>query len=320
MASKFRTIPPARMPVKVLKRNTSTTSLANLVRDNVITLTRDYMARDKALNQELREFNSWRTKGSKPANKYSDEQIAVLEARRLVDPKDWTQSRLAKTLGIRVTVIRRLFAKDGPKASRKLTLDDVVAIAAALHVSPSYLLQPNNRQLENDSILQIHGLQKTSFTVGAHTWFYWVNGLAGLDARTNDWYIKRMAELTTIEDATYEEPSNLSPNIELSRIMREAYTSPYSSGVAAFDSFNPEEINLSGPSYIGQPKRLVQPADRERRVFQAVNESFTAFRLGLAHMFKHETTEVTEKAIRWSLGNIGRALATMASNRASKLK
>jgi len=320
VATKVRNIPPARPAIKRLPRTSSSTTLTKLVRDNVITLTREYMARDKASNLELTAFEEWKKKGSKPASRYTQTQIDELESRERFDPKEWTQSRLAKTLGIRTAVVKRIYAKSGPKATKSLSMDDVVTIAIALHVSPSFLLQPNRKQLDENSTLMISGLRTTPFEVSAHTWFLWVHGIAGLDATTNLWYIRRMAEITTLSDAKYDEPSNIIPIHEINRIISDSYTSAFASGVSLLRKFEPEKMKIDKPTYLGGAKRMMQPADRDLRMFQALNDAMTSFRLAVTHMFQHSSETDTEKAIRWSLNNMGNAFAQLAKNRNKPLE
>ena len=278
------------------------------------------MARDKSSNLELDAYEAWKKKGSRPSDRYTKAQIEEFESRKRFDPKEWTQSRLAKTLGIRAAVVRRIYAKTGPKTSKSLSIDDVITIAIALHVSPSFLLQPNKKQLEENSTLEISGLRKTPFQVSAQTWFLWVHGLAGLDASTNLWFIRRMAEITTTPDGDYDEPSNIIPIHEINRIMKDAYVSPFASGVALLRKFDPESISLTEPTYIGTTKRFMQPADRDLTMFQAINDAITTFRLTIAHMFEHRTEQDTEKALRWSLSNMGNAFARLARNRPEKME
>lgn len=315
VATKARNIPPARPPIKRLPRTPSNTTLTKLVRDNVITLTREYMARDKASNLELDAFKDWKKKGSRPSNRYTQAQIDELESRTRFDPKEWTKSRLAETLGIRETVMKRIYAKSGSKTSKSLLMNDVVTIAIALHVSPSFLLQPNKEQLEENSTLKISGLRTTPFEVSAHTWFFWVHGITGLDATTNLWYIRRMAEITTLPDANYDEPSNIIPSHEINRIISSSYTSAFASGLALLRKFEPEKIKIDKPTYLGGAKRMLQPADRDLSMFQALNDAMTSFRLAVNHMFEHSSETDTEKAIRWSLNNMGNAFAQLARNR-----
>lgn len=278
------------------------------------------MARDKASNSELDAYESWKKKGSRPSDRYSKTQIDELESRERFDPKEWTQSRLAKKLGIRAAVVRRIYAKTGPKTSKSLSIDDVITIAMALHVGPSFLLQPNKKQLEENSTLQISGLRSAPYQVSAHTWFLWVHGLTGLNASTNSWFIRRMAELTTLPDGNYDEPSNIIHIHEINRITKDSYSSPFASGVALLRKFDPESISVTEPSYLGATKRSQQPADRDLTMFQAINDAITTFRLTIAHMFEHRTELDTEKALRWSLSNMGNAFARLAKNRPVKME
>ena len=129
-----------------------------------------------------------------------------------------------------------------------------------------------------------------------------------------------MAEITTTPDGDYDEPSNIIPIHEINRIMKDAYVSPFASGVALLRKFDPESISLTEPTYIGTTKRFMQPADRDLTMFQAINDAITTFRLTIAHMFEHRTEQDTEKALRWSLSNMGNAFARLAKNRPEKME
>ena len=102
-------------------------------------------------------------------------------------------------------------------------------------VSPGYLLQPNRKQLENDSTLQIAGLQHDgkSLVINAHQWFLWVHSMGPLSGQSPEEYEVRMSQLTTEEDMKYEQPKEILTGIELNRAVNASYFSPISPGISA---------------------------------------------------------------------------------------
>lgn len=323
MAAPKRTVPPARPPVKKLSKPVSRTSMTKLVRDNINTLTKERMAWDKSHNETLAEFKEWVKKGRKPKDKYSPEMVKILETWEKVSPTRWTQNQLPKTLGISKTVILRVYGSSATKKSDSLHIDDVIPLAVGLGVSPGYLLQPNRKQLENDSILHIAGLQHDgkSLVVNAHQWFLWVHSMGPLPGQSPAVYEVRMSQLTTEEDMKYEQPKEILTGIELNRAINASYSSPISPGISAHEMFHPSlQSEVDGKFFIEDTERKLQPADRELIAFQNKVTFLTFNRRALRLMDEFETEDDIKKAIKWSLNQLGHALAAIAVNRFRKLK
>ena len=320
MATK-KVIPPAKPPVKALARPTSRTTLANLVRDNVLTITRDFMAQDKAHNKMVKDFQAWDKAGRKSSKKYSAAMIESLKNATEVKPTRWTQSNLGKTLGLSITVVRRVFATSASKRTGSVSITDVISLAITLGISPGYLMQPNKKQLENDSVLQLSGLFKQPLKIGAHEWFMWVHSFAPLPNVTNDGYELRMAQIDTVEGMQYEEPKQIFMNIDMDRIAESSYFSPLSPTLSVHEYFFPQlEREVVGRSHLDDAKRELQPADRDLRVLRNKISLMTFVRRAIRLMEDFESEADTKKAINWSLNQMGHALAEIARNRKKKLK
>ncbi len=323
MAAPKRTIPPARPPVKNLSKPVSRTSMAKLIRDNVNTLTKEKMAWDKSHNETLAEFKDWEKKGRKPQNKYSAEMVKLLETWEEVNPNRWTQDQLPSTLGISKTVILKVYGSSKSKTSESIRLSDLIPLAVGFGVSPGYLLQPNRKQLENDSTLYIAGLQHDgkSLVINAHKWFLWVHSMGPLPGVSSEDYEVRMSQLTTEEDMKYEQPKEILTGIELNRAINASYFSPISPGISAHEVFHPGlQSDVDGRFFIEDAKRNLQPADRELAVFQNKVSFMTFARRALRLMDEFETEGDIKKAIKWSLNQLGHSLAAIAVNRIRKLK
>jgi hypothetical protein len=323
MAAPKRTVPPARPPVKKLSRPSSRTSMTKLVRDNINTLTKEKMALDKSHNETLAEFEAWKKNGRKPQDKYSSEMVKILETWEKVNPNRWTQDQLPKTLGISKTVVLRVYGSSKSKTSDSLRISDVIPLAVGFGVSPGYLFQPNRKQLENDSTLHIAGLQHDgkSLVVNAHQWFLWVHSMGPLPSHSPEEYEVRMSQLTTEEDMKYEQPKEILTGIELNRAITASYFSSISPGISAHEMFHPSlQAEVDGKFFIEDTERKLQPADRELAVFQNKVTFLTFNRRALRLMDEFETEGEIKKAIKWSLNQLGHALAAIAVNRLRKLK
>lgn len=321
MAAQKKRIPPARVQLKQLKRNRTKTTLTKLVRDNVNTLTKDLMAQDKQHNKTIAEFKTWDKKGRKPPTKYSPAMIQVIEKMEKADPNRWTQDRLAKTIGLSITVIRRVYASSAAKNSQSLRLSDVMPLAIAFGVSPAYLLQPNRTQLANDSILVIEGMFKTPYEIGAHDWYLWINGLAALPNWNPEYFELRMAQLDTVENMKYEQPKEILTDIEIDRIIDSSYFSDLAPAFSVNEWFYPGLYpEVSGRSHLDDAKREIHPADGQLKALRAKVTFMTFARRAVRLMTEFETESDTKKAIHWSLNNMGHALADMARNRNKPLK
>ena len=323
MAAPKRIVPPARPPVKKLSKPVSRTSMIKLVRDNINTLTKEKMAWDKSHNETLAEFQEWVEKDRKPQDKYSDEMVKVLETWEKVNPNRWTQDQLPATIGLSKTVILKVYGSSKSKTSEFIDLSELIPIAVGLGVSPGYLLQPNRRQLENDSTLHIAGLQHDgkSLVINAHQWFLWVHSMGPLPGQSPEDYEVRMSQLTTEEDMKYEQPKEILTGIELNRAVNASYFSPISPGISAHEVFHPDlQGEVDGKFFIEDAKRHLQPADRELAVFQNKVTFLTFARRALRIMDEFESEGDTKKAIKWSLNQLGHALAAIAVNRLRKLK
>ena len=323
MVAPKRTVPPARPSVKKLSKSVSRTSMIKLVRDNVVTLTKEKMARDKSHNQTLAEFQKWVKKGKKPQNKYSAAMVTNLETWEKVNPNRWTQDQLPKTIGISKTIILKVYGSSESKKSEHIDISELIPLAVGLGVSPGYLLQPNRKQLENDSTLHIAGLQKdgNALKINAHQWFLWVNSMGPLPGQLPEDYEIRMSQLTTEEDMKYEQPREILTAIELNRAINASYFSPISPGISAHEVFYPGlQPEVNGRFFLEYAERKIQPADRELTVFQNKVTFLTFARRGLRLMEEFETEGDIKKAIKWSLNQMGHALAAIAVNRLRKLK
>ena len=323
MAVSKRTVPPALPPVKKLSRPTSRTSMTKLVRDNVNTLTKEKMAWDKSHNETLAEFEAWKKKGRTPQDKYSAEMVKILETWEKVNPNRWTQDQLPKTLGISKTVVLRVYGSSKSKTSDSLRISDVIPLAVGFGVSPGYLFQPNRKQLENDSTLYIAGLQHDGkpLVINAHQWFLWVHSMGPLPGHSPEEYEVRMSQLTTEEDMKYEQPKEILTGIELNRAINASYFSSISPGISAHEMFHPSlQAEVDGKFFIEDSERKLQPADRELTVFQNKVTFLTFNRRALRLMDEFETEGDIKKAIKWSLNQLGHALAAIAVNRLRKLK
>lgn len=321
MATQTKTIPPARVQLKKLKRNRTKTTLTKLVRDNVNTLTKDLMAQDKLHNKTIAEFKAWDKKGRKPPTKYSPAMIQVIEKMEKEDPNRWTQDRLAKTIGLSITVIRRVYASSAAKNSQSLRLSDVMPLAITFGVSPAYLLQPNRTQLANDSILVIEGMFKTPYEIGAHDWYLWINGLAALPNWNPEYFELRMAQLDTVENMKYEQPKEIFTNIEIDRIIDSSYFSDLAPAFSVNELFYPGLYpEVSGGSHLDDAKREIHPADGQLKALRAKVTFITFARRAVRLMTEFETESDTKKAILWSLNNMGHSLADIARNRNKPLK
>jgi hypothetical protein len=320
MATK-KMIPPARPPLKALARPISRTSLAKLVRDNVTTITKDLMTADKSRNQMIKDFQTWNKSGRKDSNKYSAAMIEALENMEEVNKTRWTQSNLGKTLGLSITVVRRVFATSDSKRTGSLSITDVISLAIALGVSPGYLMQPNKKQLESDSVLHISGLFNKPLKIGAHEWFMWVHSFAPLPNVSHEGYELRMAQIDTVEGMQYEEPKQIFTDIEMERIAESSYFSPLSPTLSAHEHFFPQlQRDVIGRSHLDDAKREIQPADRELKAFRNKISLMTFVRRAIRLMEEYESEADTKKAIDWSLNQMGHALADIARNRKKKLK
>jgi hypothetical protein len=297
--------------------------MIKLVRDNINTLTKEKMAWDKSHNETLAEFEEWVKKGRKPQDKYSDEMVKILETWEEVNPNRWTQDRLPATIGISKTVILKVYGSSKSKTSEFIDLSELIPLAVGLGVSPGYLLQPNRKQLENGSTLHIAGLQRDgkSLVISAHQWFLWVNSMGPLPGQSPEDYEVRMSQLTTEEDMQYEQPKEILTGIELGRAINASYFSPISPGISAHQAFYPGlHAEVNGNFFIEDVKRNLQPADRELAIFQNKVTFLTFTRRALRLMDEFETEGEIKKAIKWSLNQMGHALAAIAVNRFRKLK
>jgi hypothetical protein len=323
MAAPKRTVPPARPPVKKLSKPVSRTSMTKLVRDNLNTLTKEKMAWDKSHNETLAEFGKWVKKGRKPQDKYSDEMVKILETWEEVNPNRWTQNQLPTTIGISKTVILKVYGSSKTKKSDSIDISELIPLAVGFGVSPGYFFQPNRKQLENDSTLHIAGLQQDgkSLVINAHQWFIWVHSMGPLPGQSPEDYEVRMSQLTTEEDMKYEQPKEILTGIELQRAINASYFSPISPGISAHEVFYPGlQAEVDGKFFIEDVKQNLQPADRELAAFQNKVTFLTFSRRALRLMDDFETESDIKKAIKWSLNQMGHALAAIAVNRLKKRK
>jgi hypothetical protein len=320
MATK-KMLPPAKPPLKALARPISRTTLAKLVRDNVITITKDLMTSDKAHNKALKDFQAWEKSGRKNPNEYSEATIEALKNFKAVNPTRWTQSNLGKTLGLSTTVVRRVFATSASKRTGSLSITDVLSLAITLGVSPGYLLQPNKKQLENDSVLQISGLFKQPVKISSHEWFMWIHSLAPLPNMTNEGYELRMAQIDTVEGIQYEEPKQIFTSTEMNRIAESSYFSALSPTLSFHEQFYPQlQREVVGRSHLDDANREFHSADRDLKVLRNKISLMTFVRRAIRLMEEYESEADTKKAINWSLNQMGHALADIARNRKKKLK
>jgi transcriptional regulator with XRE-family HTH domain len=321
MAAPKKKIPPARMPVKQLSRNRSKTTLTKLVRDNINTLTKDLMAQDKQNNKMIAEYQAWKKGGKKPPTKYSDAMAQLIENMEKSDPNRWTQDRLAKTIGLSITVIRRVYASTTAKTSESLRLSDIIPLAIAFGVSPAYLLQPNKNQLTNDSLLIIEGMFKTPYEISAHDWYLWIHGISALPNWNPEYFELRMVQLDTVENMKYEQPKEILTDIETNRLIDSSYFSELAPAFSVNEWFYPSMYpEITGRSHLDDAKRELQPADGQLKALRAKITFMTFARRAIRLMSEFETEADTKKAIHWSLNNMGHALADMARNRNKPLK
>jgi transcriptional regulator with XRE-family HTH domain len=321
MATPKKKLPPAQMPRKQLSRSRSKTTLTKLVRDNINTLTKDLMAQDKQHNKILAEFVAWDKSGRKPSAKYSAAIVQIFEKMEKRDPNRWTQDRLAKTIGLSITVVRRVYASTSAKLSDSLRLSDVIPLAIAFGVSPSYLLQPNKTQLANDATLVIEGMFKSPYEIGAHDWYLWISGLAPLPSWNPEYFELRMAQLDTVENMQYEQPKEILTDIEINRLVDSSYFSELAPAFTVNEWFYPSLYpEVKGRSHLDDAKRELQPADGQLKALRAKITFMTFARRAIRLMSEFETEVDTKKAINWSLNNMGHALADMARNRNKPLK
>lgn len=320
MATKKR-IPPALPPQKKLARPVSRTTLNKLVKDNVTTIAKDLMAEDKAHNKMVSDFQAWEQGGRKNPNKYNEAIIHSLKDAEQRDPTRWTQNNIGKTLGISITVVRRVFASSQSKETKHLQLTDIFSLAIALGVSPAFLLQPNKKQLEQNAELHISRLFDKPLKISAHNWFMWIHSIAPMPNISNNYYELRMAQLDTVEEMLYEEPKQILIDPEMSRIADSSYFSSLSPALSVHEHFFPQLYSdVVERSHLDDSKRELHEADRDLKVFRSKITLMTFFRRAIRLMDEFETEADTKKAIRWSLNNIGHALADIARNRRIKLK
>ena len=155
----------------------------------------------------------------------------------------------------------------------------------------------------------------------AHQWFLWVNSMGPLPGQSPEDYEIRMSQLTTEEDMKYEQPREILTAIELNRAINASYFSPISPGISAHEVFFPGlQPEVNGRFFLEDAERKIQPADRELTVFQNKVTFLTFARRGLRLMEEFETEGDIKKAIKWSLNQMGNALAAIAVNRLRKLK
>ena len=224
-------------------------------------------------------------------------------------------------MGLSTTVVRRVFATSASKRTGSLSITDVISLAITLKVSPGYLLQPNKKQLENDSTLQISGLFKQPVKISAHEWFMWVHSFAPLPNMSNDAYELRMAQIDTVEDIQYEEPKQIFTSIEMDRIADSSYFSALSPTLSVHEYFIPQLVReVIGRSHLDDAKRELHPADRDLKVLRNKISLMTFVRRAIRLMEEFDSEEDTKKAINWSLNQMGHALADIARNRKKKLK
>jgi hypothetical protein len=80
------------------------------------------------------------------------------------------------------------------------------------------------------------------------------------------------------------------------------------------------QSEIDGKFSVEDTERKLQPADRELIAFQNKVTFLTFNRRALRLMDEFETEGDTKKAIKWSLNQMGHALAAIAVNRLKKLK
>ena len=80
------------------------------------------------------------------------------------------------------------------------------------------------------------------------------------------------------------------------------------------------QAEVDGKFFIEDVKQNLQPADRELAAFQNKVTFLTFSRRALRLMDDFETESDIKKAIKWSLNQMGHALAAIAVNRLKKLK
>jgi hypothetical protein len=142
-----------------------------------------------------------------------------------------------------------------------------------------------------------------------------------LPSHSPEEYEVRMSQLTTEEDMKYEQPKEILTGIELSRAINASYFSSISPGISAHEMFHPSlQAEVDGKFFIEDTERKLQPADRELAVFQNKVSFLTFNRRALRLMDEFETEGEIKKAIKWSLNQLGHALAAIAVNRLRKLK
>lgn len=316
-----KVIRPALPPVKKLSRSVSRTTVAKLVRDNVITISKDFTAQDKDHNRRLKEYRTWDDAGRKNPNKYSQALIEYYERAEEVPETRWTQSQLGKTIGVSTTVVRKIFATSASKRTGSVSITDVISLAIALGVTPGFLLQPNQKQLENDAELHISGILKQPLKIGAHEWFMWIHSFAPLPHIDNEYFELRMAQLDTVENMNYEEPKAVMAGTELNRIAKSSYFSDLAPTMAAHELFFPQLYpEVSGPSHLDDVKRKYHASERDLVVFRNKVSLMTHVRRAIRLMSEFESETDTKKAIRWSANNIAHTLAAIARNRSKPLK
>lgn len=320
MATPKRVIPPGP-EVKRLSKDVSKTTITKLVRDNLISLIRDKISEDKHYNSIVKGYLAWQKTGETPYGfDFTSTSAKVFEGAELVDANRWTQDRLAKTLKISKTVVRRVFDQSPTKGSKSLHLSDVIPLAIAFGVSPGYVLQPNRKQLENNSTLQIEGMLTVPLEVTAHQWFAWVHGMAGLPGKSSKSFEVRMTQLTSYENMEYLKPAEIFTPIEMDRIFEGSYFSPLAATLSAHEWFSPLLApDVNGRSFLDDAQRKRQPADRDLMVLRSKITFFTHARRALRLMDEFEGDHDTKKAIFWSLNQLGHALAAVAANRPKKL-
>jgi hypothetical protein len=220
-------------------------------------------------------------------------------------------------------VILKVYGTSKSKVNDSIRLSELILLSVGFGVSPGYLLQPNRKQLENNSTLHITGLRRDgkSLVIDAHRWFLWVHSMGSLPGRSSKDYEDRMSQLTTEEDMKYELPNKFDPDKELNRVFNATYSSPISPGVAALEVFYPSlHGEVSGRFFVEDAKRNLQAAGRELSVFQNKVTFMTFARRALRLMDEFETEGDVKKAIQWSLNQMGHALAAIAVNRLRKLE
>jgi hypothetical protein len=138
---------------------------------------------------------------------------------------------------------------------------------------------------------------------------------------SNDYYELRMAQLDAVEDMKYEEPKEIYVDTEMNRIADSSYFSDLAPAISVHEYFYPELYpEVVGRSHLDDSKREFQEADRELKVFRNKITLMTFVRRSIRLMHSFESEADTKKAIRWSLNNIGHALADIARNRRTPLK